>query len=74
MCSRDTLRALLVGALAAIDHGAAAAAASPADKAKIQRTLLALSEYAPGQRPVLPEHRPVGPMAAPPLTLLGGAF
>lgn len=45
------------------------------DQAKIERTMF-MGEYGPGQRPVLPEHRPYGPArpVARQRTILGTGF
>lgn len=74
MCSRSTIEALLTGAVAALRHSRdAESGQSKADAEKIERTLTSLQRYERGQRPVLPEHRPVGPLTGS-QTLLEGAL
>ena len=74
MCGDNaTTEAMLVAALAALKKGGKKQrrrGPSKADREKAERTLLG-EEYMPGQRKVLPEHRPYGPLGdSPPNTLI----
>ena len=69
MCQRRTIASLLHALAMVVEDDGPDEPAE--DRAKIERTLLSTTEYGPGQRPVLPEHRPLGGLE-PQQTLLGG--